>query len=463
LTAPLDWNDIPEHVFDSFMERLTLVETLLDDSIDKQAKDSATRAYIDKHTLSGQTIRRYLRKYKKRGPAGLLFTRTHDKAVRIGSTTLRGKIMALIKELPTRSVPQLRRLVSQDETLGREIESISDRTIYRYLAENGMSHRERYALLREQGRKSYRSFEASHSLALVQGDARDGIWLVFPDGKKVKTFLFLWIDDHSRKILYGRYYTSEKLPFMEDSLKILILRFGIPARVYLDNGKVYVSRHFAFLLSSLAIKKLHHPPYQAHCKGKVERDMQTIKRQFQDEAALAGFSTLEELNTAFWAWCDLCYNKKVHATTGESPDDRFVKGLQKDHKRITDLSWFNSLFFWRDTRTVTKYGVIKLHSNEYQVTKIPPGKVARIMFDPFDLAIVYIIDDHNHIIEKMTPGKKVNARVPDIPEESKSNHKVSRESHDFFVRLRDRHMRMQKNGTSIDFSAFNTPTKEDKK
>jgi putative transposase len=462
MTDMIDWEEIPEHVFDSFMERLVLVESLTDDSIDKQARDVARRAYIDKHMISDQTIRRYIRKYKNRGPAGLLFVRAHKRAMRIGNVALREKITTLVRELPTRSVPQLRRLISQDEALHREIELVSDRTIYRYLKENGMSHRERYALLREAERKAFHSFEAPHSLALVQGDARDGIWLNQPDGSRVKTFLFLWIDDFSRKILFGKYYTSEKLPFMEDSLRVMILRYGIPMRIYLDNGKVYVSRHFAFILSSLAIKKLHHPPYQAHCKGKVERDMQTIKRQFQDEAALAGFHTVEELNTAFWAWCDLCYNKKVHATTGESPDVRFVKGLQKDHKRITDLTWFNNLFLWRDTRTVTKYGKIKLYSNEYPVTKVPPGVVARLLFDPFDLATVYVVDEKDSVLEKTTPGKKVNAKVPDIPGEKKTKI-ISRESHEYFAKLREQHMEMQKDNTRIDFSAFNkNQNKEDK-
>jgi putative transposase len=230
---------------------------------------------------------------------------------------------------------------------------------------------------------------------------------------------------------------------------------------------VYVSRHFAFILAELQIKKLHHPPYQAHCKGKVERDMQVIKHQFQDEANLAGFAAIEELNTAFWAWCDICYNKKVHSQTGMSPDERFLGGLsgdghEKNHRRITDLSWFNSLFLWRESRTVTKYGKIKLYSNEYPVTKAPPGKVVQVLFDPFDLSSLYIVDQENRLLEKTSPHKKVNTRVPNIPEEKKESRKVSKDSRDFFVRLRERHMEMQKNDKRIDFSAFNKTQNKEK-
>src|SRR5512137_2706572 len=116
MTAILEWDDIPEHVYDAFCERLTLVETLIDEEIDKQAKDDARRSYMERHRVTEQTIRRYIRKYKKRGPSGLLFVRSRDKAVRIESESLRGKITALVNELPTRSVPRLRAIISQDET-----------------------------------------------------------------------------------------------------------------------------------------------------------------------------------------------------------------------------------------------------------------------------------------------------------------------------------------------------------
>jgi len=66
------------------------------------------------------------------------------------------------------------------------------------------------------------------SMALVQADARDGIWLRLPDGTTKKSYLFLWIDDYSRKILFGKYYLNEKLPCMMDSFKYMILRYGIP-------------------------------------------------------------------------------------------------------------------------------------------------------------------------------------------------------------------------------------------
>ena len=84
-------------------------------------------------------------------------------------------------------------------------------------------------------------------MELVQGDGRDGIWLPDPErtgGGQRKTYLFAWVDDYSRKILFAKYFWDEKLPRMEETFKTMVLRWGIPLKVYLDNGSVYSAGQF---------------------------------------------------------------------------------------------------------------------------------------------------------------------------------------------------------------------------
>lgn len=455
------WAGVPEHQFQAFLRRLELVETLLDDTIPPADKKKLKTEYMRDYRVSDRTIRNYLHKYRKKGAAGLLFWRCREKPARIEDIELADKIKAMIEELPSRSVPQLRRLLSTDPGFRDKIATVSDRTIYRFLAENEMGHALRRRMSTEQKRMAYQSFCAPHSLALVQGDARDGIWLETADGKKVKTYLFLWIDDFSRKILFGKYYTSEKLPLMEDSFKYMILRYGIPERVYLDNGKVYISRHFAYILGKLRIKKIHHKPYQAYCKGKVEIDMKIIKQQFQNEAALCGMKTVEELNSAFWAWMDVYFNSKIHSSTGQTPDERFLSGLPGGHRRVTDIQWFNALFLWRDNRKISKYGKIKLFSNEYPVSSMPCGTVIQVRFDPFDLAEVYIYDQEDNFLEKTSTTRQVTRQVEKIPEESKkTKRQVSKDSIQYFTKLREQHLEMQKKAGKIDFSILSDAGKK---
>jgi len=458
------WPDIPDEHFEAFQQRLKLVELLLDEQVSLREKREAKQAYRYAHHLSDRTIRRYLHLYRKKGAQGLLFfrfpTRTHQ---RINDPALRAKLIELVHELPSRSIPQLRRLLAADDEFARKIEHISDRTVYRFLSEHSLGKKDRIALEAHDGRGVYRSFEAPHSLALIQGDARDGIWLTAPDGTTFKTYLFLWIDDYSRKILFGKYYGSEKLPRMQDSFKYAVLRYGIPDKAYLDNGKVYTSKHFAFVLTQLSCKKIHHPPYQSWCKGKIESDMKIIKHEFQNEAQRAGMQTIEELNTAFWAWSELSFNKRIHSSTGQTPDTRFLEGLPSDHRRIEDLSWFLSLFLWRENRKVSKYGKIKLHGNEYPVTKRPAHTVIQTRFDPCDLREVYLYDHNDTFLETTWPSKQRTLTAPGIPEERKdSNPSVSEASRTFFSDLRKRYLSSGNETNQVDFSRFYRP-KEDSK
>ena len=229
----LDWEQVPEAVMEAFSERLHLVELLLDPHLSNADKRAERRRYCQQHRVGERTIRDYLRRYRKQGPHGLLFYRPRPTSPRVHDPQLRAKLLALIKELPTRSVPQLRKLLAADTKLGPKIKRISDRTIYRFLAEHGLTKSVRYRMLAEVSRSFYHSFEATHALALVQADARDGIWLDTPQGRK-KSYLFLWIDDFSRKILFGKYYFDEKLPAMMDSFRYSVLRYGIPVRCYVD-------------------------------------------------------------------------------------------------------------------------------------------------------------------------------------------------------------------------------------
>ena len=436
-----DLQEIPEKSFEDWQRRLALVETLNDEGIDDLTKKELRQDYCRFHNVSDRTIRNYLKKYREKGADGLLFCRKREKSSRIEDERLRKKITDLLNELPTRTVPRLRRLISQDVELAPLVLKISDRTIYRFLAENNLSQNQRYRMLRENGRKSYHQFQASHSMRLVQGDARDGIWLTGSDGKVRKTYLFGWVDDYSRKILSAKYYFDEKLPRMEDSFKDMIIRWGVPEKVYLDNGNVYIARQFAAVLRDLKIKKIHHPPYHAYCKGKIESIMKTIKNDFQQEAQKAGFMTITELNSALQAWIEMDYNKRKHSTTGEAPSSRFAEGLPESHRRIKDLQEFSNLFLIRESRTVTKYGRVKIKNNQYAVKSVPHGSVVEIRYDPFDLRKIYLFEDH--ILKETLMAAKLNTRkVENLPEgKSRKKSQISRDSAAYFEKLREKHMK----------------------
>jgi putative transposase len=233
-----NWKELDEQHLQAWQQRVELVETLLDERIHESERAEIRRSYIRQHGVSERTIRNYLRRYRVDGGDGLLFyqSRRAKRSPRIHDGQLRERILALIEEHPRRTIPQLRRILTNDPDYTEAISTVSDRSIYRFLASQGLTQKQRAAKAIDPARRSYRQFEAAAAMELVQGDARDGIWLPDPEdpAKTRKTYLFGWIDDYSRKILSARYYWDEKLPRLEDSFKTMVLRWGIPKKAYLD-------------------------------------------------------------------------------------------------------------------------------------------------------------------------------------------------------------------------------------
>jgi hypothetical protein len=230
----------------------------------------------------------------------------------------------------------------------------------------------------------------------------------------------------------------------------MILRWGIPKKCYLDNGHVYIAAHFAFILAQLKIKKIHHGPYKSWAKGKAESVMKTFKRDFQPEAQRAGFKTLEELNSALWAWLDVEYNRRNHSSTGEPPALRFEKGLPHDHRRVQDLEWFENLFLLRDERKVAKWGTIKFEGNQYH-TEAAAGSTIEVRYNPFDLRQVWRFEGGKKM-ETLGLRKLVNRAVEKLPAERQAaERKVSAEAADYFASLRERQAELDRQNATVNY------------
>ena len=76
--------------------------------------------------------------------------------------------------------------------------------------------------------------------------------------------------DYSRAIVHGEFYWDEKLPRLEDALKKAILRHGVPAQFYCNNGSVFSSHHLVRICAKLNIKLSHSRPYKPQGRGNVK-------------------------------------------------------------------------------------------------------------------------------------------------------------------------------------------------
>ena len=141
-----------------------------------------------------------------------------------------------------------------------------------------------------------------------------------------------------------------------------------------------------------------------------------------------------------------------HSSTGEAPADRFQKGLPSDHRRVSDLKWFEDLFLLRETRTVSKYGNIKLCGNQYHADTAVHGTVVEIRYDPFDLRAVYIFENGKQL-ETLNVRSMINEKAPHVPEEKAHKpEEISAESTRYFARLRERQEEAKKISSLPDYT-----------
>jgi transposase InsO family protein len=424
--------------------RYTLIAPLLGHPLERGELGAHLRAvaaqshripYSTRTTLDDETLWRYLAAYRKGGFEALKPRPRADAghSRRIPETLIQQAI-ALRQELPTRSTNTIIQILRRDPTYPPDL-ALAVRTLQGILHDRGITSDK----LRGQS-KAFRRFERECANALWQGDMLVGPYL--PDaerpGKYRRTALFCFVDDYSRLIPYGEFFLEESLPRLERVLKVAILRRGLPERLYVDNGKVYVSTQLAAACATLGIRQIHSTPYTPNTRGKIERFFGTVRSQFLPEVDSAKLATLEDLNASFQAWVELVYHKAVHSETGQPPLERFQQNLAQITVRQADPRQLREAFLWREIRTVTRTATLSLQGNRYSVDPLLAGQQVELRFDPFELAEVEVWQN-SHFVARAQVVKLERERhlaldrIPPPIQEAKPEHV------DFLAALRAEH------------------------
>jgi transposase InsO family protein len=169
-----------------------------------------------------------------------------------------------------------------------------------------------------------RKFEAELPNDIWQSDVMHGPY-VMVEGRRRKTYLIAFIDDHSRLVPHAAFYLSENLDAFLDAFEQALLKRGLPRKLYVDNGSAYRSRHLEHICAQLAVALIHAKAYQPQGKGKIERFFRTVRMQFLP--TLADDFLLEGLNAAWQPWLN-GYHQRRHSATAASPWQRFATQMQ---------------------------------------------------------------------------------------------------------------------------------------
>jgi putative transposase len=283
---------------------------------------------------------------------------------------------ALKKENPARTAAQVQRILQAQAGWAPD-----ERTIQRMFHRKGLT-----ALTApDAAPEAFGRFEADRPNEIWTGDALHAIQVA---GRK--TYLFAFIDDHSRAVMAARFGFAEDTVRLAAALRPALASRGVPEHVYVDNGSAFVDAWLLRACARLGIKLVHSAPGRPQGRGKIERFFRTVRNQFLAELTgerAAQLTGLAELNRLFTAWTETVYHAREHSETGQPPLARWEAGGPFPVPVPGDLA---DAFRWAEWRTVTKTATVSLHGNRYQVDPVLTGRRVELVFDPFDLTVLSV-------------------------------------------------------------------------
>ena len=285
---------------------------------------------------------------------------------------------ALRREQPARTAAQIHRIIVEAEG-----GSPSARTINRHLAAAGLPWKGGQ-IGRALGR-----FEAEFRNELWTGDALHGPLV---DGRR--TFLFCFLDDHSRLLCGYRWAAREDVLNASRALRAGIASRGLPRALYVDNGSPFVSGQLLRACAVLGIRLIHSRPGRPEGRGKIERVFRTIRDQVLGEFEDHPPASLQELGRTFGAWVESVYHRQVHSETGQAPLQRFLAAAGAP--TVPSERSLREAFRWSEARTVSRTGTVGMHGNTYEVDPGLAGRRVELVFDPLELAEVEVRLDGHH-------------------------------------------------------------------
>jgi putative transposase len=286
---------------------------------------------------------------------------------------------ALKREVPARTAAQVSAILRA--CAGPAGSAPSARTLQRHFARLELNTRPDGQPPRAFGR-----FEAAAPNDRWTGDALHG-----PVVAGRKTFLFAFIDDHSRALVGYRWGHSEDTLRLEAALRNGLASRGVPKILYLDNGAAMIGSQLLRAVAVLGIRMTHSRPGQPAGRGKIERVFRTVRDQFlvelSDPQALASITSLAMLNELFTSWVETVYHQREHTETTQKPLERF---LAPGPPALPTPELLREAFLWSEHRRVSKTATLSLHGNSYEVDTALVGRQVEVVFDPLDLTTLEV-------------------------------------------------------------------------
>lgn len=420
---------------DDALENYRKIARLLKPELEVAELREIREEILKQENISERTLRRLVSRYKDEKFEGLKPKRRNDKGdVRSIPVDILAEAIKLKEELPYRSIRCIIDILEKEGKI--KSGGIALSTLSRQMRQAGCSTRE-IKLKKEKGIGS-RRFQKSAKGMLWQSDVKYGPSLPDPENrtKKKKTYLIAFIDDATRHVVHGEFYFHQKQPILEDCFRKALIGYGTPDRVYIDNGKIFISKWFRAACAHLGVEHLAAAPYSPQSKGKIERFNRTLE-EFLQELKLEPVDTLKEMNNKWRMWLEEGYSARPHSSLACKDSTKVhmspLEAWEKDERKLRTVTpeGCREAFLWEEKRKVDKTGCFTLNGTIYEAGIEYIGKQIEIRYDPFDLEYVEIWGNDikqktvaRFIIQEYNGRKRKKAEDNVINENAKSGSRL---------------------------------------
>jgi hypothetical protein len=202
---------------------------------------------------------------------------------------------------------------------------------------------------------------------------------------------------------------SETISALTLVLKEAFLAYGIPKRLYVDNGPSFSSDLLAKSCAMAGISLIHSKPYDSPSRGKNERLFRTIRDRF-----LPGIQqgiTLQDLNQAFWLWLQEDYHHKLHTGINDKPIDRYNASLARIELRRLSKAELDEIFLIRHERFVNNDATISFKGALYEVPSAYIRQKIELRHPVDDPQELFLYDSAVRVCKIKLLDKRENART----------------------------------------------------
>jgi len=344
--------------------------------IKDKAKQMGPVPYSRKNQVAAETIRHWLKLYRKGGFDALRPKTRADagKARRIALPIV-DRLITLKSSNPSWTVKQVITAAREYPEVG-QAHRLPHSTVHRLLQRQGLMDK------KPSPAKDRRHFAFAKAGQLWMSDVMHGPTVFVERRRKRKTYLIAFLDDATRVVPFAAFALAENTTAFLPVLKQALMRRGLPERLYVDNGAAYRSKHLALVCARLGITLIHTRPYDAAAKGKQERWFRTVRMQLLPVLGDKDTDSLETLNRRLWAWVETEYHLNPHrGLDGQCPFDRWAQ-VSADVRYAGPQLDLDDLFLFEARRKVRNDRTLSLNGTLYEAEAHLVGATVTLRYDP---------------------------------------------------------------------------------